>query len=510
MHRNSNKCDSFDLWGRIAWHSKVNGNKSAIIYDEGQVSYERLFIYGNALSVKLITQFGRDVAGKYIILYIENSLEAILAELICIKLGAICVPLSTEVDVDYYLNSHIRENAVCIISNKPVASHYSIPQFILNLKEISNSGDKCFREKFIPKFDEDPIFCIMTSGTTGAPKGVLLNYRGVFDHVRAKINIIKMNEKSIICLCLGLSFVASIWQILAILCVGGTLLLINERERRNIYAVLKKVRDNKVSVLEIVPSMLNSYTLLTGYKREKIKLPDLKTLILTGEPLRASLIKEFVKENHFDIINAYGQSECSDDTFHFIIPKGFDAMQFNYIPIGRPVESVKFMIIDEMDKVVTHGKKGELCISGTCLANGYIEGAGIKNELPLLDGKYFKTGDIVSENNNVGLIFHGRKDHQIKINGVRIELEGIECISSCFPGVKDTLAVKVINRGNEFLQLYYVEDEDGCIDLDKFRRYLKVNLPVYMQPERLICTKAIAYNLNGKKVRNKIEGDLNE
>lgn len=484
-------------------------SKVAIETPEKTLTYSELNNYIAAYTKK-INEICKDaIINKYVLIYVSSPLEEIMIQLAVLMNGGICVPLDRQTPLNYYSLEHI-ENIACIITDDyelekqcryPVlhpikeenTSLFVDPQGVHTLSNISSEN----------------AYCIMTSGSTGAPKAVLLKQESIINQADAKIKLMHMDYTSKICLSMNLSFVASIWQVLATLFVGGTLLILDEQSRRNPYDIFRKADAYQASIICVVPSVLRAFLNLNKESR-KIQLKNLSTIVLTGALLDSKLVEKFYQEYDIPLINAYGQTECSDDTFHFFIPKDFEYIKNPVIPIGYPIDGIEFMIIDEFENEVEIGQKGELCIAGRCLCAGYIQDEDYTKQVfkPLkgLGGTIACfTGDIVSQVDNGMLICHGRKDNQVKINGYRIEPEKIELCCMSFPGIEDAVVLKIADATNEYLQLHYTSEKGKEIKYSELRQYLSEKLPSYMVPAVIRKVHTIQYNSNGKKIRNVFE-----
>lgn len=282
--------------------------------------------------------------------------------------------------------------------------------------------------------------------------------------------------------------------------------MLDEQERRNPYEIFKKAAEYNATILCVVPSFLRAFLMMNKESR-KLPLESLLKIVLTGELLSFDLISEFYQEYTIRLINAYGQTECSGDTFHYIVPTQFAFSNHPVVPIGYPIANIEFVIIDEFGNAVNQGDEGELCIAGICLSCGYIQGDEQTNQvfksLNALNGNMvFCTGDLVTQLEDGALVCYGRKDNQIKINGNRIEPETIEVCCMDFEGIHDALILKIETPKGGYLHLQYVSEERTEIDARELRGYLSERLPPYMMPAIITKAHDIKYSSNGKKIRN--------
>jgi acyl-coenzyme A synthetase/AMP-(fatty) acid ligase/acyl carrier protein len=482
--------------------------KVALMGQGSSLTYLEMDEYIEEIMQKIRVVCSEQLYGKLIYVYMHSSFEAIISQFAVIRSGAICVPLDRQTPLEYYALENT-ENVVCMITDGflpekqmriPILQIESLPNMAFENTTHSVDG---YPDPNISQYSH----CILTSGTTGKPKAILLKQDAVLNQVDAKIQLLKMNSDSKVCLSMGLSFVASIWQIYATIFVGGTLIVLDGQSRRSPYDIFKKADENHASILCTVPSVLQAYLMVIKNKSRKLDLSKKMTIVLTGEILYTILAKQFYKEYDIPLINAYGQTECSDDTFHYLIPKEIDESSLPIVPIGYPIENIKYSIVDESGKSVNKQERGELCISGKCLAEHLIDDSEYTEksfrETDALGGIIaFYTGDVVEQLENNAIVCCGRLDNQIKLHGYRIEPEAIEVCCFSYYGIRDVLVIKEHTATDTHLKLFYVQQEGIEINTNSLREYLTQRLPNYMIPSAYEKIDCIQYNEHGKKVRS--------
>jgi len=304
---------------------------------------------------------------------------------------------------------------------------------------------------------------------------VTLKQDAILNQIDAKINLLSINKDSRLCISLNLSFVASIWQVFASLFQGGTIIMLDNVIKASPYDTFKTAIANKASIMCVTPSVFRAFSAINRGTR-KISIASLQSLILTGELLHSDLIKTLRQETDIDIINAYGQTETADDTFHYRMPKGFDFEKHPVVPIGLPIPNISSEIRD-----------GELCLKGMFQDN---------------DSSFFHTGDSVSFCDELNaFITNGRKDFQIKFNGFRINPEAVEICCASIDGVADAILNKVETGATSYLQLKFTLATEASVTEKHIREVLTNGLPSYMVPRDIIHVSEIEYNSNGKKKR---------
>lgn len=471
-------------------------DKTAIKHNGNKITYSELY----DVLLKRISFFNfQGVKSQDIVaIYMDNSIDMIVSILALTALKVVVLPLDVNLPLKRIQNILDNSNPKFILCDNESA---------LNLKNNANTikateldmkicGETDF---YCREYDtDDIIYCIYTSGSTGLPKGILLTARGIFNHIYSKIELLNITSDSILCLSFNISFVASIWQILAPFIIGSTLVIYDNDALKDTVGFMEKIKSDDVNILSVVPQFLKAYcNLVADKKNRKVNFFDLKYVILTGEKFNAELVRNFYQEYPcITLINAYGQSECSDDTFHYIIPHNFDGKK---VPIGKPIKNINFFILDEFGEKTVD--KGELYIGGSALSKGYLNDSCKTNQAfvykNISKDILFKTGDIVECNAEGELLYLGRADNQVKIHGFRVELEDIENHICDFLGISEALVrTHELKNGDTILEALYTSK--CTINSDLLKKYLRMHLPEYMLPSKYTHVENFDYLPNGK------------
>lgn len=455
---------------------------------------------------QLLQKFENSIkANPYILVYISSHLEDLIAHLAILQCGAVYIPLNRQTPIAYYSLKRM-ENIACMITDDfQIKESPDFPIIYTKKAEDSSCTSELNSRNGKLQYHNKHSHCIMTSGSTGVPKAVLLRQEAILNQIDEKIKLLKMDSDSRVCVSMSSSFIASIWQLLGTLFVGGTLILLDEKSWRNPYEIFSKADEAKATLLCTVPSVLRTFMLVNEGKR-KLTLEKLISIVLTGELLHSGIVKSFYKEYNIQLINAYGQTETSDDTFHYVIPNNFDCSLHPIVPIGYPINNINYSIINNEDSDIDGDGKGELCIAGICLATGYLwDKAQTERAFKSQANSSFTsflTGDIVSQSSDGMLICHGRRDNQLKINGYRIDPEALELCCMSIKGISDAIAFKEESLAGAHLVLQYVSVKNSGANEADIKAYLSKKLPEYMLPNIIEEVDSIAYNSNGKKKRD--------
>ena len=476
-------------------------NNTAIKFQNKEISYKELNQLVNQ-KANYIKEFGVDEEDLIPIL-MERSDSFLIHILAIWKLGAAYIPFETDYPTERI--KHIVEvsNAKSIIVDNEILEGNNktfLENLDVDLINAEANTEKYDDQNLDVKVQPDNMsYVIFTSGSTGNPKGVMIEHKGMLNHLFAKVNTLQLTSESCVAQNASQCFDISVWQFFSALLVGGKTAIYSKNLVLDPIHFLNEVKKDKVSILEVVPSYLS---LLLDYER-KGKIPsniyeNISYLLVTGETLPTSTANAWYSAHpSIPMVNAYGPTEASDDITHYTVDRIHDAP----IPIGRTLQNLKIYILDSENQLCGIGMKGELCVSGVGVGRGYLKDPERTNksfvEDPFRPGiKMYRTGDLAKFRYDGVVEFFGRTDHQIKINGYRIELGEIESQLSHYPNIKDVVVVvKSVNK-KEHLACYYTSDL--VLDEMDLSNFLTEKLPDYMVPKFYIKMEEVPLTPNGK------------
>jgi len=296
-------------------------------------------------------------------------------------------------------------------------------------------------------------YVIYTSGSTGQPKAVLIEHRGLCAVITAQIARFGLPPGSRVLQFASLSFDATISELFMALLNGGVTVLAPRERLVPGPGLLALLRSERVDTMTITPSVLSVVPL--------DPLPDLKVLILAGEPLPKSLADKW-RTAERRIYNAYGPTEA---TICATISEALE--QDDPPPIGAALANTQVHVLDGSLQPVPLGIPGEICLGGVAVARGYLNRPEqtaerfVTSPFATADGspepRLYRTGDLGRFRPDGRLEYLGRIDHQVKIRGFRIEPGEVESALRRYPGIADAAVVaKKQTDGSSELVAYYV------------------------------------------------------
>jgi amino acid adenylation domain-containing protein len=473
----------------------------AITCGKEQVDYQTLDRYANQLAHYLITS-KKIIPGDFIGVYFTPSIDLIIAILAIVKSGAAYVPLDLtypEKIIDYIVKN---SNPKIILSN---ISHELMRDNILNIHDI-DLNDYSGIKPSIQLSPENPLYVIYTSGSTGEPKGVLIPHRAAINHMLWMKNEFQFDVSDKILLKTPLTFDPSVWEIFVPLFTGAELVIAPAGSHIDTYLLLNTIVQHQVTTIQLVPAILQKLL-----NHPDISLcSSLKSVFVGGESLQNKTKELFFKKLQCSLINLYGPTETTIDITYHKIKNTPEEIEKNYI--GKPIYNTELCVLDENLNMCSVNEEGELFVSGDCVGLGYLNSPTItKNSFlphPFLQNKIiYKTGDIVRVNEQGIIEYIARKDNQIKINGVRVELAAVISKVMEQENVANCLITK--NNNNEgtysYLICYIIPETGKAVDITQIKNILSYFFPKSVIPKEYYLIDEIPFLPNGKIDNSKLE-----
>ena len=342
--------------------------------------------------------------------------------------------------------------------------------------------------------DHSIAYILFTSGSTGEPKGVPVSNSNLNHFFNFFLNNYDFNEKDKFLQVYELTFDVSVFSFFMPLIVGACCYVLptNQIKYSNI---IQQIKEHEITVVSMVPTVLR---FLEKYLKD-ISLPSLRLSLFSGDVLYHSLA---VKWSHAipnaEIHNFYGPTETTIVCTRYIWNESESETESvnDIVPLGKAFDGMEILIVNENN---LQYEKGELCFYGEQVISSYLNNAN-EDKFFIYQGKrYYKTGDIVSVDNKGNLLFYGRNDDQVKINGYRIELKEIEFVieQQIHFNVK-VICVSDDKKINSLVAFI----ETNKLDVEDLKEKLSILLPNYMIPRKFILLESFPLNINGKVDKN--------
>jgi amino acid adenylation domain-containing protein len=346
-----------------------------------------------------------------------------------------------------------------------------------------------------PIADRALAYIYFTSGSTGVPKGAACEHLGMLNHLLAKVDTFGLGPGVAVAQTASQCFDISLWQAFAPLIAGGSTVIIDPELMLDVPALLRELTAENVGVLQLVPSYLD--LIVTRLERGD-RMPDsLRMLGVTGEAVSQHILTRWFKQcPSVPVVNAYGATEASDDTTHEVIRAFTDDDQ---VTVGVPIANVFVDVIDPDGRPVVDDAVGEISFSGICVGRGYINDPDRTAEVfgpdPVRPGlRRYRTGDYGHWLGDGRLRFVGRRDEQVKISGIRVEVGEVEAQLLRVPGVRSACVIVLPDGASKRLSGFYT----APAPIPAIRELLAEHLPVPLVPRTLRWLEELPLTDNGK------------
>ena len=485
----------------------------AVVFEDQELTYRELNARANRLARSLVEQgAGPEVL---VALLADRGIDFLIAMLAIFKTGGAYLPLDPRHPVQRISQALNQSRAAFVIAASPYGSlaaeaiassateNHSVA-FILDelLKELRQEENLS-----IPSLPNQLAYVVYTSGSTGLPKGAMIEHRGMINHLFAKIETLRLTEKDIVAQTASQCFDISVWQFLAALLVGGQVRIFGDEIAHNPASLLDQMELQGITILETVPSIMRMMLTEAAHRRVRPDLSAARWLIPTGEALPPDLCRHwFDLYPEIPLLNAYGPTECSDDVTHCPIEKDLSDSAMR-TPIGRPIANTQIYVLNPEFQPQPIGVVGELCVGGDGVGRGYLNEAGKTSELFMpapfameAGQRLYKTGDLARFLPDGNLEYLGRIDHQVKIRGFRIELGEIEAALHEHCAVEQAVVLMREDQPNEKRLVAYVVKADipEVSHKEEWREFLSDRLPAYMVPAVFVELENLPLTTNGK------------
>lgn len=476
----------------------------ALSFGDASLSYGELNRKANLVAQNLQQQYGigkDDLVG----ICTPRSIEMVIAVMAILKAGGAYFPVDLEHGKDIVINRLTGQQvkATLVTTDTFQALTDSVlTDTGLNLLDVQDflSGNDAAGDNPQSNADcESLAYVLSSSGTTGKPKMIGLPHKALHNllvGICADNNKIKQQHRVLQFASIG--FDMSFTDMAMSLLQGGSLVLLEESQRYDIHHLVKVLKTERISLVNLPYSMVK---LLSEYcVAENIELPDLQVILSTAEKLEITddIRRFFDNQSHIALINHFGPTETHVCTTYNLT--GAPADWPNEPSIGKPISNSQCLVVGQDNNLVPYGCVGQLMVSGDCLARGYINNAELTAEkfhtinIPGVGEKrVYNTGDLVSWDGD-NLVYQGRGDDQIKLNGFRVELPAIEEELSRFEALDKV--VVLFDAVKASLAAYYTVKED--VTAEQVRAFAVARMPSYMVPKYFIKMDGFELNINGK------------
>jgi amino acid adenylation domain-containing protein len=465
-----------EVFSRVA---AEHGERVAVRRGDERMTYRELDERSNRLANHLVANGARK--DSLVAILTSDRIDVIAAIIGVLKAGCVFIPLDPEMP-----------------SNRLTAMIEQVsPDFFLNHIEGLNSENPCL--------DVDPTelrYIYFTSGSTGKPKAIAGALKGVNHFIDWEIRTFGIESGTRVSQFTTPSFDASLRDFFVPLCSGGTICIPATVETvLDPGKLVKWIDDEQINLIHCVPSLFRA---IVNEELHPKQFAALRCVLMAGEPLLPSDVRRWmdVFGERIQLVNLYGPTETTMVKFFYFVTAADKDLQS--IPIGQPMSGAKALLVDAHGKACRPGKVGEIHIRTPYRTLGYYKAPELTSEVfirnPFSDDPedvIYKTGDLGRLLADGNFEFLGRRDQQIKIRGVRVELKEIENVLRAHEAVND-VAVTEYQQGNgdSALCAYVVLNRET--PAEDLREFMRRDLPELMVPAAFVVMSALPRTFNGK------------
>lgn len=423
----------FTLLNSLAGHGRLRPDSIALVSGSVQVSYGEL----NAMAATAWAQISKlDLpSGAPVAVHAAKSPRTIALIIACLLAGRPFLLLSAQ-HGPVLLGKLLQQAncaAVLTAGEPPHLTDHAAHQINCDIGQ-SATGWSAQPDKT----EHTDSFMFTTSGSTGIPKVVPLTFAAVNRFTDWASTQFSISHDTVVLSYSPLTFDLCLLEIWATLKAGGTAVLVDTQRANNSKYLAELLTSRQVNVVQGVTIL---YRLLASAHPDQ-SFPSVRHAIVTGETIRTSLLGQLPRMfPNARIYNVYGSTETNDSFMHEAAEE-FDSG--TEMPIGRPLPGVDALIVDD-DGAVIHGPAtGELLVATPFQSQGYLFQADTNEKFVRLENRqhtYFRSGDLVRRDRDGVVTFLGRNDRQVKVRGVRVNLDEIERVLDDHPLVAQVVAV---------------------------------------------------------------------
>ncbi|KZW99590.1 hypothetical protein JL49_16430 [Pseudoalteromonas luteoviolacea] len=460
-----------------------------------RLSYGALNKKANQLAMWLKAQFAHLSTQPIVGICVAPGADLIISILAVLKAGGAYLPITSTLPEARKRLIADNANAVLILSDKPIWQNEQAgcETYLLNEIEITQQSSPA--NMAAASSPSDLCYVIYTSGTTGVPKGVMVEQKSVLSYVNFLSRQYKISNRDNYLQFASFSFDVFAEEIFCSLLNGATLVM-SEQSRLLDVQMLSALSYQADLTLLSLPTAYWHQLSATSLTLN----PQLRVITVGGEQMQIAALRAWQDQQgeRIRLINAYGPTETTIST----TLQDVTAFKGDEIAIGRAVAGIKLHILDTHLKPVPDYVAGELYVSGTALARGYLGDSEKTAQAFITDPgtglRLYKTGDRVRVNSQHELVYIGRKDNQVKVRGYRIELAEVERQLLALEGVCQCAVVVRKDTSNHTQLVAFVELLDQHASTNELLEQLKVQLPSYMVPHLLVSVEHLPHTTNGK------------
>ncbi|HOD12327.1 MAG TPA: AMP-binding protein [Candidatus Omnitrophota bacterium] len=480
--------------------ANVYSGKAAIIFKDQKISFSNLSkeVFRLAHALKGLGVGKGDKVG----IYLPNCPEYVYSYLAVFCLGATGVPLDFMLKEDEIVSclSHCEAKYLIYVPKENLLPQ-QLKSVVPTLKEIISLQPQVAGSRFYQEFvsqaktdaistetsQKDTALIMYTSGTTGKPKGVVLNYKHLDGSPAAMHHFVDLSDKDTKLCALPLSHIAGLIYIQNSILFGITLVLM---ERFNPVDFLRNVQEYKITCFHVVPAMYMAF--LTLKNIDKFDLSSIRWMVVFGAPSSPDMMRLFKAHcPNARLLNGWGMTEtCPPNT---VTPLDSDKIE----SVGKVAPHCEIRIFDEEEKELAPGEIGEIVIRGWVVMDGYYKDP--ETTKSLIWNGWFHTGDLGRFDEEGFLYIVGRKKEMIKVAGQIVYAPEVETALHKHPAVAEVAVIGIADKlRGEAVKAFVTLKPGVPADAQELRFFAKDHLASFKVPQEILILQELPKNRLGK------------
>ncbi|GIJ12733.1 non-ribosomal peptide synthetase [Micromonospora andamanensis] len=481
------------------WRTIVasHADRPALRYKGRTTTYAEVDEASRAVAAALATPI-HETAGAtpLVAVVLEASVEFVCTVLGVVRSGAAYLPLDVDMPDDYLLDVLRQAQPAVVVTTADRAAPLGACGALVVTYDALVSTPTA-RPAGVTPAGGDPAYVIYTSGSTGRPKGVVVSHRALLNSTAARTVAYGIPERVPLVHSVAFDLASGVlwWALLS----GGTL-VVSDARLRDVGATLTLVHDEQITHLVYAASLYAPFL-----QRAAAAPPTGLVAVMIG----SERWSEVLIDRHAELLpstslyNEYGPTEaCVWSSGAHV----YDGQTGRRAPLtlGRPIINTDYLVLDDAGNPVRSGGRGQLCITGSNLALGYLHQPELTAQrFVQVDGqRAYLTGDLVEVTDSGECVFLGRIDRQVKVGGNRVEAGHVETVLMSHPGVVQAY-VRAAAAGRGVVLVAYLVTEPGGGDREGWDNagldaYLSERLPAYMKPSAYLVVDELPRTPSGK------------
>ncbi|CAF1574167.1 unnamed protein product, partial [Adineta steineri] len=471
--------------------------KLAVELDEQSLTYCELLYYVQVLSFSLLNEY-LITPGEVVCQCVERSLSMVIGIMAIEMVGGIYCPLSPR-DPQHRVQALVKQSQSHLVLvhylTKIKFDHDIVSLDIDSILIVNNMKRNIDIDELssIKVTLDDLAYIIFTSGSTGIPKAVQVRHTNFIEFMYSLIYGHVVNAKDTILQIARCSYDAHVQDIMGTFMMGSSLIMLHPRGIMDFDCLASVFKEKNITCITTVPTIIQNFFTYLQQQNYRTVTQYLRSVCSAGEPCSLKLINIISNTvtHSCRLWNIYGPAETTIACTFYLFD---NTMKTKSFPIGRPLSNYQNLTLDQFSQSVFIDQEGELCVGGVGVFAGYLGRDDLTAKALLeIDGQlFYRTGDLVTMDDNGLLHYQGRKDHQIKLHGQRIELGEIE---RCLLNISSISACVVMKWNDDYLVAYV---QSSHVNEEQLRQHCQSHLPPHMIPSIFVILDKLPLNQNGK------------